>query len=159
MTNEQIQPVVIAAITPDSAAAARTRRMIDLWSEALCVRVRFLTWNGEGDGFPEPYSFWAMEIVPKEAGALQSTDQDSADIGVLTFSVMSNMGKYWDKPAYGTIELTEEGVAFLGKDGADNPLIEGAERVEFVRDDDPAQFLQDAAVLKRMVEAGGIIKG
>ncbi len=55
------------------------------------------------------------------------------------------------------------------------PLAEGEERwqpwinaaapaanaalLEFVRDDDPAQFLQDAAVLKRMVEAAGNTKG
>ena len=82
-----------------------------------------------------PYSFWGMEFIPTAEGALSDTETTSCDIGVLTWSVMSNMGKYWDKPAYGTIELTEEGVAFLGKDGADNPLIEGAERVEFVRDD------------------------
>ena len=89
----------------------------------------------EGEETKEPYSFWGMEIIPTEQDALLSTTADSCEVGILTFSVMSNMGKYWDKPAYGTIELTEEGVAFLGKDGADNPLIEGAERVEFVRDD------------------------
>ena len=78
MTNEQIQPVVIAAITPDSAVAARTRRMIDLWSEALCVRVCFLTWNGKGDGFPEPCPavlFLALRAVegdlPREPGWLK----------------------------------------------------------------------------------------
>ena len=82
-----------------------------------------------------PYSFWEMEFIPTAEGVLSDTETESCDIGILTWSVMSNMGEYWDKPAYGTIELTEEGVAFLGKNGADNPLIEGAERAEFVRDD------------------------
>ncbi len=88
--------------------------------------------SGE-DGFPEPYSFWAMEIVPKEAGALQSTDQDSADIGVLTFSVMSNNGKYWSAPAEGSIALTADGIVFTGTDGAPEPLEGRKERMEFRR--------------------------
>lgn len=88
--------------------------------------------SGE-DGFPEPYSFWAMEIVPEEAGALQSTEADSADVGVMTFSVMSNEGKYWGAPAEGMISLTADGVAFTGKDGGAEPLDGRKEKLEFRR--------------------------
>ncbi|MBO6150872.1 MAG: hypothetical protein J6O43_06830 [Clostridium sp.] len=96
----------------------------------------------------EAYSFWGMEMIPVTEGALLDRSADSCEVGILTWSVMSNLEKYWDRPAYGSIELTEDGVAFTGKDGADNPLMEGAARVEFVRDDTvPAELSANPEML------------
>ena len=82
-----------------------------------------------------PYSFWGMELIPVEEGALLDREADSCEVGILAFSVMSNLGEYWDRPEYSIISLTENGVAFRGKDGKDNPLIEGSKQIEFVKDD------------------------
>lgn len=54
MGNKEAEPVVIAVITRDRDLAQRTERMLSLWSEALCVRLRLTDWNGEGPGFPDP---------------------------------------------------------------------------------------------------------
>ena len=103
----------------------------------------------------EAYSFWGMEMIPVMEGALLDRSADSCEVGILTWSVMSNLEKYWDRPAYGSIELTEDGVAFTGKDGADNPLMEGAARVEFVRDDTvPAELSANPEMLSEHDRGG-----
>lgn len=86
----------------------------------------------EGE-FPEPYSFWAMELIPKEAGALQRPDLDEAAVGILTFSVMSNLSRYWSSPKLTTLHLTEDGVAFTGVKGLPEFMNSSADRVEFRR--------------------------
>ena len=60
--------------------------------------------------FPETYSFWAMELIPKDAGALLRTDTEEAEVGILSFSIMSNMSKYWSSPEKAILRLTDDGV-------------------------------------------------
>ena len=54
MPKDPIEPVTIAVITRDPSVEERARRWLTLWSEAMCVRVRLLIWDGEGGGFPDP---------------------------------------------------------------------------------------------------------
>ncbi|MCR5267533.1 MAG: SPOR domain-containing protein [Lachnospiraceae bacterium] len=69
----------------------------------------------EGDETPEVYSFWVMELLPEKTADLRSIDTDACDVYVLTFSVMSNLTKYWSAPQAGRIELTDDGILFDGK--------------------------------------------
>ena len=54
MIYEQSEPVVMAVITQQRAVADHTRRMLSLWAQAMCVRLRVAEWDGEGNGFPAP---------------------------------------------------------------------------------------------------------
>ncbi|MCR4991302.1 MAG: hypothetical protein K6A38_10650 [Lachnospiraceae bacterium] len=56
------------------------------------------------------YSFWAMELIPEEADDLFATDSDECRFGVLTFSIMSNLGKYWNEPEMITVRVIDEGL-------------------------------------------------
>ena len=38
--------------------------------------------GGAQASFPETYSFWAMELIPKDAGALLRTDTEEAEVGI-----------------------------------------------------------------------------
>lgn len=54
MQIEETAPVRIAIVTRDRSLTERTRMMLSLWSEALCVRLRLIDWNGEDAAFPDP---------------------------------------------------------------------------------------------------------
>ena len=86
-----------------------------------------------GTEWLEPYSFWAMELLPEDADALRSTAEDGCRVGILTFSIMSNFGKYWGPPSVGTILLEQDGVSFAQFDSA-FPFGEGQSRVAFAAD-------------------------
>ena len=60
--------------------------------------------------FPETYSFWAMELIPRDAGVLLQTDTDEAEVGILSFSIMSSLSKYWSSPEKAILRLTDDGV-------------------------------------------------
>ncbi len=67
-----------------------------------------------GEDIPfDPYSFWAMEIIPGEAESLQRTDLEEVEAGVLIFTVMSGSGKYWRSPQECLLRLTEDGLDFI----------------------------------------------
>ena len=68
----------------------------------------------EGNAPAEPYSFWALEVVPADAEALLSTQGDSFEAGVLQYSVMSNMDRYWGAPEKTTVRLTDKGIILAG---------------------------------------------
>ncbi|MBQ7534235.1 MAG: hypothetical protein IJT43_01295 [Stomatobaculum sp.] len=68
----------------------------------------------EGKDPAELYSFWALELVPADAGALLSEKGDSFEAGILQFSVMSNMSRYWGTPVKDTVRLTDKGILFSG---------------------------------------------
>ncbi|MBQ7175111.1 MAG: hypothetical protein IJR62_06600 [Lachnospiraceae bacterium] len=79
--------------------------------------------GGNAIGEPESeelelYSFWAMEIFPENQDDLFSTDSDELKAGIMSFSIMSNFGKYWDPPSVGTIRWTKEGIGFEGFDSS-----------------------------------------
>ncbi|MCR5331185.1 MAG: hypothetical protein K6E62_08350 [Lachnospiraceae bacterium] len=63
-----------------------------------------------------PYSFWVSEFIPYDADEVTSTDGDTVTVNELRFSVMSNVGKYWDAGYRGTITLTDDGLVFDGFD-------------------------------------------
>ena len=73
--------------------------------------------------FPDAYSFWAMELIPKDAGALLRTDTEEAEVGILSFSIMSNMSKYWGSPEKAILRLTDDGVAFVSYRGTDDTIV------------------------------------
>lgn len=70
MQIEETQQVVIAVITRDCSLADRTRRMLSLWSEALCVRLRLIDWTGDGSGFPDPCPAVLLLDLQGECGNL-----------------------------------------------------------------------------------------
>ncbi len=69
--------------------------------------------GGAGDSL-ECYSFWASEFIPDDASELRSFEADSASVTALSFSLMSNAGKYWGPGEKGTITLDPEGIVFEG---------------------------------------------
>ena len=64
----------------------------------------------------EAYTFWACEFIPYDAREMASSDGDSVRVNELNFSIMSNVGKYWDAGHTGTITLTDDGLVFDGFD-------------------------------------------
>lgn len=79
------------------------------------------------------YSLWQMEIIPEDAGAFL-TYTDSCEVGVLKYSNMSNMNRYWGIPDTGTMLLTEKGITFdnidLVFENADKEIKTDLERYE-----------------------------
>ncbi len=82
----------------------------------------------------EAYSFWAMELIPEDPEDLVSADIDKFKTGILTFSIMSNMGKYWSAPSEGDICITDDGIIFEDFD-SNFPYEADALGEMFVRDD------------------------
>ena len=85
----------------------------------------------------EIYSYWAMEIFPEAAEDLLSEDANAFRAGVMEFSNMSNLGKYWGPPSAGTIRLEDGnlifedfGPGFPFGDGSPKLIFEPDERVE-----------------------------
>ncbi|MCR4586708.1 MAG: SPOR domain-containing protein [Lachnospiraceae bacterium] len=74
---------------------------------------------GDGNGELEAYSFWATEFMPEDDMSLKSPDAESVNVTALSFSVMSNAGKYWGPGAKGSITLDRGGLVFedFGRDG------------------------------------------
>lgn len=62
----------------------------------------------------EAYSFWACEFIPYDAHEMTSEDGDTVTVNELRFSIMSNVGKYWDPGYKGTVTLTDQGIVFEG---------------------------------------------
>ena len=60
------------------------------------------------------YSFWAMEFLPEKSEDLFAADADECDFGMLTFSIMSNVGKYWNKPDEIMVKIVEDGLEISG---------------------------------------------
>ena len=60
----------------------------------------------------ESYSFWASELLPDDADDLRSDENDRVNVNVASFSVMSNLGKYFGPPIAGSVELTDDGILF-----------------------------------------------
>ena len=73
-----------------------------------------------GQSMPEDYerlnaySCWASEFIPYDRDEITGTDNDTVSVNELCFSVMSNVGKYFDAGHKGTITLTDDGLVFEG---------------------------------------------
>ena len=88
----------------------------------------------EDGEFPEPYSFWAMELIPSDPAALLSTEGTEAEVGILYFSVMSNLTRYWGQPDLASLALTEKGVTLSWPDREDEGKTRGGgSSLEFQR--------------------------
>ena len=96
----------------------------------------------EGNDPAEPYSFWALEVVPADAEALLSTQGDSFEAGVLQYSIMSNMDRYWGAPEKTTVRLTDKGIILAG--------------TEYVREDREGTAFTDVSPLFSGLEAGTV---
>ena len=96
----------------------------------------------EGNDPAEPYSFWALEVVPADAEALLGTQGDSFEAGVLQYSIMSNMDRYWGAPEKTTVRLTDKGISFAG--------------LEYVREDREGTAFTDVSPLFSGLEAGTV---
>ena len=108
--------------------------------------------GGAQASFPETYSFWAMELIPKDAGALLRTDTEEAEVGILSFSIMSNMSKYWSSPEKAILRLTDDGVVIASAEkGA------GGEEVfrEYKRWPDASAAVADPGIVS--VNADGMV--
>lgn len=66
----------------------------------------------EEDGDLTTYSFWAMEFLPENEEDLFSEELDKLSIGIESFSIMSNVGKYWGYPSCGAIRIVDDGIIF-----------------------------------------------
>ncbi len=64
----------------------------------------------------EAYSFWAMELIPESAEDLISAESDGCRIGIMTFSIMSNLGEYWSVPSLGTVRIVDGDLLLDGFD-------------------------------------------
>ena len=83
----------------------------------------------------ESYSFWACEFIPDNDSVLRNTDSDKAEVTALNFSIMSNLGKYWDSGVKGTITITDEGLEFEGFDNDGFLVPEHYPTRTFLKDD------------------------
>ena len=68
----------------------------------------------EDDESLEAYSFWASEFIPYDADEMTAKEGDTVTVNELRFSIMSNVGKYWDAGHKGTITLTDDGLVLAG---------------------------------------------
>ena len=71
----------------------------------------------ESEEEPDVYSFWMMEFIPEDPRDFYYENINEARIGVLTFSIMSNFGRYWSAPVEGVISLTDDGIKIEGDEG------------------------------------------
>ena len=55
-----------------------------------------------------------MEFIPEDPRDFYYENTNEARIGVLTFSIMSNFGRYWSSPVEGVISLTDDGIKIEG---------------------------------------------
>ena len=79
------------------------------------------------------YSMWSMEIIPENPLDLEDENITKCDVGVLSFSIMSNIGEYWQSPALGTIEIEGDGLHVYGENG--NPFYTGDSELHLKRSD------------------------
>ena len=82
-----------------------------------------------------PYSFYALELIPKTEGALKQTDTDTLGADLLQFSVMSNLCRYQGDPQPCRLRLTEDGIFVEGEGTLADPALEGGGGSLFVRDE------------------------
>lgn len=79
----------------------------------------------ETSAFIQPYSFWGAELIPDDEKSVKSETADSVQCHILTFSIMSNLGKYQAPPSKCILTLTADGVKFSGSifTGEDETLL------------------------------------
>ncbi len=63
----------------------------------------------------EAYSFWAEEFLPEDRDSTASETKDSFKAGILSFSIMSNLGQYQSAPQKTEVCLADDGV-IIGND-------------------------------------------
>ncbi len=97
------------------------------------------------------YSFWAAEFIPDKSEALKAEGEDRAAVTALSFSVMSNLGKYWDSGAKGTITLDDKGLLFEGFDNSGFLVPENDSGRLFLRD----ERVEDTFVYLKAPEKSG----
>ena len=74
---------------------------------------------------PEVYSYFEMEIIPRNAGGTLDFSTNSVDVGILQFSGMSNLGNYWGEPYLGKLEITDDGIQFTAEGNGPFPAQSG----------------------------------
>ncbi len=89
----------------------------------------------EDDEELSAYSFWVCEFIPEEAAELRSPDADGAEVTALSWSIMSNAGKYWNSGSRGRITLTDEGLVLDGFSGSGFPIPEQDTSCLLLKDD------------------------
>lgn len=97
------------------------------------------------ESYDDIYSFWAMEIIPEDPRDLYYENTEECRVGVLSFSVMSNVGRYWSSPVTGKINLTDEGITVTG-DGDLNPLCVSGKSISLKRSDEGYFFADKLSV-------------
>ncbi|MBP5493748.1 MAG: hypothetical protein J6X97_01545 [Lachnospiraceae bacterium] len=85
------------------------------------------------------YSFWMMEFIPEDPRDFYYENTNEARIGVLTFSIMSNFGRYWSAPVEGVISLTDDGIKIEG-DEALCPIGTNGRMIELSRSEKVEDF-------------------
>ena len=82
------------------------------------------------------YSFWATELFPVNSSDILSSETTEIELGGMSFSVMSNMSKYFSSPQKGTISLTDGGINIDG-----NPFDLGGE-IKLKKSDSKETFFE-----------------
>lgn len=80
----------------------------------------------------EDSGFAAIELYADD-GDFASHKANNLDVAVLTFSIQSNLSKYWGSPATYNMELTEDGIQFIDLDSGNPAMFETA---TFIRTDE-----------------------
>lgn len=93
----------------------------------------------ESEEEPDIYSFWMMEFIPVDPRDFYYENTSEARIGVLTFSIMSNFGRYWSSPVEGVISLTDDGIKIEG-DEALCPIGTNGRMIELSRSEKVEDF-------------------
>lgn len=82
------------------------------------------------------YSYWALELVPRNPEELLDPDTKSLELGVLSFSNMSNLTEWWSSPELCILTAENGELKFSSMDGADQPITKNGAEVVFTPDEE-----------------------
>ncbi len=88
--------------------------------------------NLYGSIYSPDMGFAALEIFPREDGALSSPTAAEVSVRVMAFSIQSDFGRYWPGPAGYTLRLKEDSVTFAEWDGLGEEAVPSG--LEFIAD-------------------------
>ena len=101
---------------------------------------------GEGED-SDIYSLWNMEIIPENPLDLYDENITKCDVGVLSFSIMSNLSQYWQAPSLGSIIIENDGIRLEGDPfytGSTNLTLKRSDKVQTLFTYDLSSYLSEA---------------
>ena len=75
MQKDQIEPISVAVVTRERTVGEELCRLLSLWSEAQCVRLRDSVWSELTDEGPEPRpSILFLDLQPAADSSVNPMD-------------------------------------------------------------------------------------